>query len=179
MTVVTRSHHCFNFNSYFLEHSSDNLRTQNSGITDNQNRQFCSPDFPCKKVYRLITKAHASIASFPAKGNSKSNGGLGACSTFRYMVARAARVLSHYIAVFLRTPPPFLGQTTQRRVCFFNLFRKAYIKLHSPRSNNQNIQRNKASRTSDTALIWPISGACGYLQHPKQFTGVSVVIKLE
>jgi len=121
------------------------------------------------------------MASFPAKGNSKSKGGLAACSILRYMVAnnRAARVLRHYLAVFFCTPPPFFGQTTQRRVCFFNLFSKPYVKLHSPRSNNQNIQRNKASRTSDTALIWPISGACGYLQHPKQFTGVSVVIKLE
>jgi len=52
----------------------------------NQNGQFCSPDFPCKvscKVYRFITKAHAWIASFPAKGNSKSKGGLGACLNFR------------------------------------------------------------------------------------------------
>jgi len=47
------------------------------------------------KVNRLITKAHASIASFPAKGNSKSKGGLGGGSTFRYMVARDTRVLTH------------------------------------------------------------------------------------
>jgi hypothetical protein len=49
------------------------------------------------KVYRLITKAHTSSASFPAKGNSKSKGGPGAGSTFRYMIASgcAARVLSH------------------------------------------------------------------------------------
>jgi hypothetical protein len=94
MAVVARSHHCFNFNSSFVDRSSDNLRTQHSGITDNQNGQFCSPDFPYK-VYRLITKANASIASFFPQGNSKSQGGLGAGSTFRYMVARAARVLSH------------------------------------------------------------------------------------
>jgi len=145
MAVVARSHHCFNFKSSFVEHSSDNLITQHSGRTDNQNGQFCSPDFHYKKLYRLITKAHASIASFPAKGNSKSQGGLGAGSTSRYMVARDARVLSHYIAVFLGTPPPFFGQTSQRRVFFFNLFNKPYVKLHSPGSNNQNIQRNKAS----------------------------------
>jgi len=116
------------------------------------------------------------MASFPAKGNSKSNGGLGAGSTFRYMVARDARVLSHYIAVFFFTHPPFFGQTTQRHVFFFNLFSKAYIKLHSPRSNNQKMQRNKASRTSDTDRFWLISGACGYLQHATQFTWVRVVI---
>jgi len=87
------------------------------------------------------------MVSFPAKGNSKSKGGLAACSTFRQMVAnnRDPRVLSHYIAFFFCTPPPFFSQTTQRRVCFFNLFRKPYVKLHSPRSNKQNIQRNKES----------------------------------
>jgi hypothetical protein len=136
------------FNSSFVEHSSDNLITQHSGRTDNQNGQFCSPYFfffSFGKVYRLITKAHASIASFPAKGNSKSNGGLGAGSTFRYLVGGDPRVLSHYIAVFFGTPPPFFSQKTQGRVFYFNLFSKSYIKLHSPRSNNQNIQRKKAS----------------------------------
>jgi hypothetical protein len=43
------------------------------------------------------------------------------------MVARAARVLSHYTAVFFGTSPPFLGQTTQDRVYFFNLLSKPYI----------------------------------------------------
>jgi hypothetical protein len=42
-----------------------------------------------------------SSASFPPQGNSKSKGGLGSGSTFRYMVARDARVLSHYTAFFL------------------------------------------------------------------------------
>jgi hypothetical protein len=145
MAVVARSHHCLNFNSSFVDRSSDNLRIQHSDLTDNQNGQFCSPDFRCKKLYRLITKPHGSIASFPAKGNSKSKGGLEAGSTFRYVVARDARVLSHYTAVFFGTPPPFFGQKTQRRIFFFNLLSKPYVKLHSPRSNNQNIQRNKAS----------------------------------
>jgi len=36
-----------------------------------------------------------SSASFPPQRNLKSNGGLGAGLTFRYMVARDARVLSH------------------------------------------------------------------------------------
>ena len=175
MAIVARSHHCFNFNSSFVARSSDNLRTQHSGITDNQNGQFCSPDFRCKKLYRLITKPHASIASFPAKGNSKSKGGLGAGSTFRYVVARAARVLSHYTAVFFGTLPHFFSQKTQGRVCFFKLFSKAYVKLHSPRSNNQKIQRKKASWTSDTARVWLISHACGYLQHPIQLTWVRVL----
>jgi hypothetical protein len=35
------------------------------------------------------------MASFPAKGNSKSKGGLGAASIFRYMVVGDARVLTH------------------------------------------------------------------------------------
>jgi hypothetical protein len=144
MAILARSHHCFNFNISFVDRSSDNLRIQHSGRTDNQNGQFCSPDFPCK-VYRLITKPHASVASFPAKGNSKSKGGLGAGSTFRYVVARDARVLTHYIGFFFGTPPPFFSQKTQHRVCFFNLLSKAYVKLHSPRSKNQKIQRNKAS----------------------------------
>ena len=103
MAVGVRSHHCFNFNSSFVDHSSDNLLTQHSGRTDNQNSQFCSPDFPCKvscKVYRFITKSHDWIASFPPQENSKSNGGPGAGSTFRYLVAGDARVVSHYIAVF-------------------------------------------------------------------------------
>jgi hypothetical protein len=56
-----------------------------------------------------------------------------------------ARVLSDDIAVFFGTPPPFFGQKTQGRVFYFNLFSKPYVKLHSPRSNNQNIQLNKAS----------------------------------
>jgi hypothetical protein len=85
-----------------------------------------------------------SSASFFPQGNSKSQGGLGARSTFRYMVAGDARVLTHYIAVFFGTSPPFFSQKTQRRVFFFNLFSKPYVKLDSPRSNNQNIQRNKA-----------------------------------
>ena len=112
-----------------------------------------------------------SSASFFPQGNSKSQGGLGSRSTFRYMVAGDARVLTHYIAVFFGTSPPFFSQKTQRRVFFFNLFSKPYVKLHSPGSSNQNIQRNKASWTSDTARVWLISGACGYLQHPTQFTG--------
>jgi hypothetical protein len=58
--------------------------------------------------------------------------------------AGAARVLSHYLAFFFCTPPPFFGEKTQGRVFFFNLLSKPYVKLHSPRSNNQNIQRNKA-----------------------------------
>jgi hypothetical protein len=93
----------------------------------------------------LITKAHVSIASFLAKGNSKSKGGLGAGSTSRYMVARDARVVTYYIAVFFGTSAPFFGETTQRRVSFLTLFSKPYVKLHSPRSKNQNIQRKKAS----------------------------------
>ena len=150
MAVVARSHHCFNFNSSFVEHSSDNLITQHLGRTDNQNGQFCSPDFPCKvscKVYRFITKSHDWIASFPPQENSKPKGGFRAGSTFRKMVAnaRAAKVLSHYIAVFYCTFLPFFSQKTQGRVFFFTLFSKPYVKLHSPRSNNHNIQRNKAS----------------------------------
>src|SRR4028118_1362543 len=96
---------------------------------------------------RLATIAQRlSSASFPPQENSKSKGELGSGSNFRYMVANGdARVLSHYTAVFLGSSPPFLGQKTQRRVFCFTLFSKPYVKLHSPRSNNQNIQRNKAS----------------------------------
>jgi hypothetical protein len=86
-----------------------------------------------------------SSASFPPQKNLKLNGGLGACSTFRYLVAGDARVLTNYIAVFFGTSPPFFSHKTQRRVFFFNLFSKPYVKLHSPGSNNQNIQRNKSS----------------------------------
>jgi hypothetical protein len=113
----------------------------------------------------LITKTHASIASFPAKGNSKSKRGLGACSTLRYRVARDAKVVSHFSYFFWHSST-FFRSENQTSVCFFNLFSKPYIKLHSPRSNNQNIQRNKASSTSATDRVWPISGACGYVQHP-------------
>jgi hypothetical protein len=37
------------------------------------------------------------------------------------VVARDARVLSHYTAVFFGNPPHFFSQKTQRRVCFFNI----------------------------------------------------------
>ena len=38
-----------------------------------------------------------SAANFPPKGRSKSSAGLGACSTFRYMIAKGdARVLSDF-----------------------------------------------------------------------------------
>jgi hypothetical protein len=94
-----------------------------------------------------------SSASFPPQENSKSKGGPEAGSTFRYLVAGDTRVLTHYIAVFFGTSPPFFSQKTQRHVFFFTWFSKPYLKLHSPRSNNQNIQRNKASSTSDTARV--------------------------
>ena len=116
-----------------------------------------------------------SSASFPFQRNLKSNGGLGAGSTFPYMIARDARVLSDYIAVFWHFCT-FFRSENPISISFLTLFSKPYIKLHSPRSNNQNIQRNKAYSTSDMARFWPISGAYGYLQHSIQFTGVCVVI---
>jgi len=127
MAIVARSHHCFNFNISFVDRSSDNLRIQHSGRTDNQNGQFCSPDFPCK-VYRLITKPHASIASFPAKGNSKSKGGLEAGSTFRYVVARDARVLSHYLAFFLALLHLF-SVRQPNAASFFQFIQQALCKI--------------------------------------------------
>jgi hypothetical protein len=99
-----------------------------------------------------IAQRLSSVSFFP-QGNSKSKGGLEAGSTFRYMVTGDARILSHYTAVFFCTSPPFFSQKTQSRVFFFNLLSKPYVKLHSPRSNNPKIQRNKASWTSDTARV--------------------------
>ena len=84
-----------------------------------------------------------SSPSFPPQENSKSNGGPGAGSTFRYLVAGDARVLTHYIAVFFCTSPPFFCQKTQGRVFFLNLFSKAYVKLHSLRSNNRTYNETK------------------------------------
>ncbi len=111
-----------------------------------------------------------------SSGKLKVEGWAGNCLNFSVHGGRWCKSLEPLSRGFFCTFPPFFSQTTQRRVFFFNLFSKPYVKLHSPRSNNQNIQRNKASWTSDTARVWPISGACGYLQHPKQFTGVRAVI---
>jgi len=93
MAVVARSHHCFNFNSSFLDRSSDNLRTQHSGRTDNQNGQFCNPDFPCK-VYRLITKASCLDRQLSSSGELKVQGWGGSWLKFSKVVGDA-RVLTH------------------------------------------------------------------------------------
>jgi hypothetical protein len=117
-----------------------------------------------------------SSASFPPQENSKSKGGLRSGSTFRRWPVVQGFWAINYTAVFFGSSPPFLGQKTPDRVFCFNLLSKLYVKLHSPRSNNQNRQRNKVSWTSDTARVGPISGACGCVQHPIQFTGVLAVI---
>jgi hypothetical protein len=67
-------------------------------------------------------------ASFFPQGNSKSKGGPGACLTFRYIVARDARVLTHYIAFFLCFSTFFQSENPTPRL-FFQFIQQALCKI--------------------------------------------------
>jgi hypothetical protein len=69
-----------------------------------------------------------SSASFPPQKNLNSKGGLGACSTFRYLVTDDARVVSHYIAVFFALLHLFSVRQPNEHL-LFNFIQQALYKV--------------------------------------------------
>ena len=81
------------------------------------------------KVYRLITKAHASIASFLPKGNSKSQGGLGAPRDFSVYGCPCCKGFEPLDRGFFGTSPPFFWWENPTPRLFFQFIKQALCKV--------------------------------------------------
>src|SRR6476469_10067957 len=86
-----------------------------------------------------------SSDNLPSKGSSKSDGGLGASSAFRYTIANGdARVLSHYTCFSCTLTTFLVGKPIH--CLLFSLIQQALIKLNSNR--NQTLIQSLNQRAS-------------------------------
>jgi hypothetical protein len=126
--------------------------------SNSDHRMSLAPDRPAVIFCQLSSSGEFKVEGWARSWLNFSVHGSPWCESFDPL----------YRGFFLHFSTFFMSENPRSRL-FFQFIQQDLCKVAQFTIQQQNIQRNKASWTSDTAVILLISGACGYLHHTTHF----------